>query len=243
MEIQELLQKIGLTEREASVYLAVLELGSATGYSIARKSNTKRPTAYMVLETLEQKRLIHRAVHSGKTLFTAESPEILLRDINKKAELTKRGLPQLLALFNAKKEKPQVEMFQGRDGIKEAIDKVIRAGSVRLYGTSGQGLTLYPEAVKDFTKAVAARQLTVKDILADPIAEVKYIKMFKDQPNYEIRLMKPGTKIQNDFALFGDTILMFQYRPEMFAVMITSKDMANMFTSLYDLAWDAAKPA
>lgn len=242
MEIQDILMKIGLTEKEASIYLAVLELGSATGYAIARKSGMKRPTTYTVLENLEQQRLIHRVVHSGKTLFTAESPEMLLRDINKKAELAKRGLPQLLALFNANKEKPQVQMFQGKDGIKEAIEKVINAKSVRLYGTSGEGLSLYPEAVKDFTRAVLSRDLTVKDILADPIAEAKYIKSFRDKPNYEIRLMKPGPRIQNDFALFNDTILLFSYRPEAFALMITSRDMASMFESLYDLAWDAARP-
>lgn len=242
MEIQEILERVGLTEKEAAVYLAVLELGSATGYAIARKSDMKRPTTYMVLEALEHKRLINRVVRSGKTLFTAGTPEILLRDINKKAELAKRGLPHLLALFNANTEKPQVQMFQGKDGIREAVDRVIAAKSVRLYGTSGKGLSLYPEAAKDFTRAVLSCELTVKDILADPVAEAKYIEVFKDKPTYEIRLMKPGTIVQNDFALFGDTILLFSYRPEVFALMITGKDMAAMFESLYDLAWDAARP-
>ena len=240
MEIANLLQEIGLTEKEASVYLAVLELGTATGYAVAHKANIKRPTTYQLLETLEQKWLVHRTPHGTKTLFTAESPEVLLRDINKKAELAKLGIPYLLALFNTNKTKPQIQLFQGKEGIKSAIEKVMRADSVRLYGSSSEGLSVYPEAVREFTKAVMAKKITVKDILANPVTEAKYITMFKGLPNYEIRLMKPGARIQNDFALFNDTLVLFSYRPEAFALIITSRGMADMFKSLYDLAWDSA---
>lgn len=242
MEIAELLGKIGLTEKEASVYLAVLELGTATGYAIARKANIKRPTAYLILEGLERKRLIHQVPHSSKILFTAESPEVLLRDITKKAELTKQGLPYLLALFNAKKEKPQVQLFQGKEGVKQAYDKIAEARSIRMFGTSVNALKIYPEAFKDFTHYIVDKHLEVKDILTDPVSEAAYIKIFKNYPGYKIRFMKKGTEVNSDFALFGDTVLLFSYRPEIFAVMITSKDMAQMFEIIFDLAWEAATP-
>lgn len=243
MDIKEILQKIGLSEKEANIYLAVLELGAATGYAVARRTGTKRPTTYLILEALEYKRLIHKVPRPGKILFTAESPEILLRDLNKKAELAKRGLPYLLALFNAKKESPQVELFQGRESIKEAFEKITQASTLRLFGTSVESLKIYPEGLSEGIKLFHSRKIKVKDILTDPVAEAYYLKLFKDQPDYQIRFTKPGTRIQSDFALFNNTVMLFSYQPEIFVVMITSKDLAHMFEVFFELAWESALPA
>ncbi|MBI5733705.1 MAG: hypothetical protein HY973_02045 [Candidatus Kerfeldbacteria bacterium] len=47
------LQQFGLTEKESALYLAALELGSAFISDLARKSQLKRPTTYLVVNQLE----------------------------------------------------------------------------------------------------------------------------------------------------------------------------------------------
>lgn len=242
MEIQEILHKVGLTEKETEVYLAVLELGNATGYAIAKKANIKRPTAYMVLEALEQKRLIHRVLIKSKALFTAESPEVLLRDLTKKTELAKRGLPYLLALFNAKKEKPQIQLFQGKENIKEAIDKIPFSGMIRSMGHYQEVLAFYPEIAEPFINAVRGGQVIVRDLLTDPKIDANNIKIYKDLLGYQMRMMHPPKNINSDFALFGNSVLLFSYHPEMFALLITSEDIAGMFEAMFDQAWQTARP-
>lgn len=44
MNIAPILQSIGLTEKEAKVYAAILELGTATILKISQKAELKRPT-------------------------------------------------------------------------------------------------------------------------------------------------------------------------------------------------------
>ena len=49
------LQKIGLDEREAKVYLATLELGPSPVQKIAQRSQVPRATTYLVLDDLQNK--------------------------------------------------------------------------------------------------------------------------------------------------------------------------------------------
>src|SRR4051812_11252942 len=102
MDIPNVLEQIGLTSKQALVYLALLELGSASVQSIAQKAGLKRPTTYLILDELQQKGVVS-LVPQKKSLFTAESPERLLSDIHRKEEVFKRFLPELLALHNHKK--------------------------------------------------------------------------------------------------------------------------------------------
>ena len=55
MGIVQHLQKIGLTEREAKVYLAGLQSGPATMQQLANGAGLKRSTVYDVAVTLKAK--------------------------------------------------------------------------------------------------------------------------------------------------------------------------------------------
>ena len=58
METIDVLERVGLKGKEASVYLALLELGTASVESIAKKAGTKRPTTYLVLDDLQNRGLV-----------------------------------------------------------------------------------------------------------------------------------------------------------------------------------------
>src|ERR1035438_9680580 len=107
MEISEVLNQIGLNVKEASVYLALLELGTATVHPIASKANIKRPTTYLILEDLQRKGMVSVIPREKKVMYTAESPEKLITDLNKKQELVKQFMPNMLALYNAKKDRSE----------------------------------------------------------------------------------------------------------------------------------------
>src|SRR3989338_4220338 len=72
------LQRIGLNEREAKVYLAALELGPSPVQKIAQRADIPRATAYLVLDDLRQKGFVSTYDEGKKTFFVAESPERLL---------------------------------------------------------------------------------------------------------------------------------------------------------------------
>ena len=81
MDPKESLKHIGLNEKEIQIYLSLLELGSSTVLAIAKRSGIKRPTAYLVLQSLVEKGFASRIIKgknnkpktilplNGKSLF------------------------------------------------------------------------------------------------------------------------------------------------------------------------------
>lgn len=58
---EKILQELGLTEIEAKIYLASLELGTDTVLKIAKKAEVKRPTAYIALDSLFSKGFVSKS--------------------------------------------------------------------------------------------------------------------------------------------------------------------------------------
>jgi sugar-specific transcriptional regulator TrmB len=242
MEITEVLNKIGLNEKEASVYLALLELGTASVQSIAQKATLKRPTTYLILDELQAKELVSVMPQSKKALFTAESPEHLINELSKRQELLKRFLPDLLALHNAKKEKPKVQLFYGKEGIGKVYDILFESPEVWFFATISDAFSIFPEMPKELMAKVRARKIKVREILTQTEQDIKYAKTIPVDEQYQIRVIPASMRFMTDNAIFGDHVVFFSYHPQIFAVMITSREVSQSLKTLYELAWQSALP-
>jgi len=74
-QLVDALKKLGLTEYEAKAYVAIVELGEAEAYEIARKSGVPRTRIYDILSRLENAGLIQRIKESRPAVYSAISPE------------------------------------------------------------------------------------------------------------------------------------------------------------------------
>ena len=52
MEMEKIFENLGLTPKEAKVYMTLSGLGSSTAYLVAQRSGLKKPTTYVVLDSL-----------------------------------------------------------------------------------------------------------------------------------------------------------------------------------------------
>src|SRR6185503_1448627 len=242
MEIKDVLNKIGLNEKEAGIYLALLELGTASVQSIAQKAGLKRPTTYLILDDLQAKGLVSVVPQSKKALFTAESPEHLIGKLTKREELLKRFMPDLLALHNAKKEKPKVQLFYGKEGIERVYDSIFKSPEVWFFATISDVFDVFPEMPKELMKKVVAKTIKVREILTKNEKDLVYAKTVPVSDQYQIRIVPENMKFLTDNALFGDHVVFFSFRPQIFAVMITSKEVSQSLRTLYELAWQSAEP-
>lgn len=246
MEITETLERIGLNEKEARIYLALLELGSASVQAISLKAEVKRPTTYLVLDNLKRRGLVSLIPRAKKKLYTIESPENLMTDLVRKEELLKRYLPNLLALHTIKKERPQVQLFQGADGVRQIYQQIFQAGRVWLFGTTQKVAKLYPEGLQDFITKSQDKSFQVRDLLISSAQDLSYAKEVKKKvagKNYEIRFLNKNLEFPSDSAIYGDRVAFFAFTPEVFVVVIKSREISQSLRSLYELAWQVSEPA
>ncbi len=125
MELTESLLNLGLNEKEASVYLALLGLERATAYTIGIRSKLKNATAYVVLDNLVSKGFALKIPQADKHYFIAKSPRECIAIAQEKLSATKEMLPELLAIQKKADEKVSVAYFEGFEGIKKMYDQLI----------------------------------------------------------------------------------------------------------------------
>lgn len=240
------LKKVGLSDKEARVYLAALELGSAPVQDIAEKAGVNRTTTYVAIENLIEKGLISEVEDNRKKLFIAENPDNINRIYRQKEEELKKEqeniysiLPQLKALFNFGSLKPKMRYYEDSSGIENILEELLKS--------QGKIIKLFIN-IDD-----AQKQLSIyKD---------EYIKKFADE-GYKLKLFYTGKNILNNFlntsgfvqeALYfpieicpldaGFIILknvvyvIFLNREPIIGIVIEDKSFASTLDALFELSW------
>lgn len=186
----EPLKNLGLSEKEVRIYLALLQLGPSTPYSIAKKADLKRPTAYVIAEELVEKGLIVHVPGEERRRYIARSPEIFIEEREEKIAAAKRILPELRSFQKDTAEKPSILYFEGVGGLRQAyqyrqkelhgkeivgffasaedaspgvIDVFIEWNAYKAkYGPKVRGLTVDHSALQSFAPFLAKSGLEVK---------------------------------------------------------------------------------
>ena len=242
MEINEVLNNIGLNQKEASVYLALLELGTATVHPIATKANIKRPTTYLILEDLQQKGMVSVIPREKKVMYTAESPEKFISDLNKKQELVKRFMPNMLALYNSKAEKPQVQFFEGKEAMGGVYERILKSKKVDFFCTIKDAIAAFPEYPFRIMDTANSGSMKFRELLSREAGDIEYAKKMRHTENYQHRFLPTGMILMTDNVLFDGNIAFFSYQPYMFAVQISSQGIYQSLQTIFDVAWSASEP-
>lgn len=249
MALLDAIQKLGLSEKEARVYLTSLELGEATIQQISRKAGVSRPSTYLQINSLLEKGLMSSTPRGKKRVFSAEPPEQLKelikireKEIQEKETDLKSVLPELKKIFVLSKERPQVRFYEGPEGIKAKREEVFRSKEKfirnivpldELFQFSPQHSTeVTPKRVE---KGIRSRVIYTYSRGALPRAnDPKLLR--------EMRLV-PREKFpfSGDVAISGDTISMSSLKGKYIGVLIKSREIADTLKALFDLAWETAE--
>jgi sugar-specific transcriptional regulator TrmB len=125
--IQKTLENLGLSEKEVRVYLACLELGSASVSEVAEKAGLKRTSVYNFLEEMVGKGFLSEIKRDDQILLTAEDPKVLENKAQKNLASVQSILPELSAMFNQPDNKPKIRFYQGIAGIRKIYEETLKS--------------------------------------------------------------------------------------------------------------------
>lgn len=121
MRVEESLASLGLNEKQARVYVALLQLGCGSAYVIATKSGLKKPTTYVILDALVAKGLVLKVPRMRKQLYEAKSPEEFFAIAEERLVMAKKILPELMAMAKGEEAKVRSMFFEGISGARQAL--------------------------------------------------------------------------------------------------------------------------
>ena len=129
MRLQNLFIKLGFSDNEARVYLAILKLREESANTIAKHAGVKRPTTYVILNRLLERGLLSSITKDGKTFYRSLDPTILLETKYTEYESLKNALPALQKLNQNYQIIPRTSVYEGKQGLIRIMDDVLSSST------------------------------------------------------------------------------------------------------------------
>jgi len=236
MGIKEQLRNAGLTENESKIYITLLNLGPSNAGLISRKSGLHRRVVYDTTEMLIQKGLIGYILQNNKRLFSASSPQRILKIIKEKQEAIDSVMSEMMLLYTKTKEKQETNFYKGKNGLKTVFeDQIETKEEIMILGASPLAYEILQFYFKWFDKRRVANKIKTKIIFNKTNKKLKL-------PLSEIRYLPKKYSSPLAINIYGDKVAIILWSKENpLAIVIKNQEISEGYKKHFELMWRIAK--
>jgi len=240
------LKHIGLSENEAKVYLAMLELGPSPVLEIAAKAGINRPTAYAQIESLKKMGLVSMQTKGKKQLYIAEDPDQLefliereKKGLEQKQDELKNALPELKELFDATEDKPLVRFFEGIAGIQKVQKDFLKTKNKKISGIFFRD-DVYNKIPNqhEYYRDRVKRGIRAKLIYSSqngPVPKENDKGLLVESRYVPTEKFPKGA----DITIYDDKVAITTLRNKVSCTVIENKEIADTFQGIFNLLWES----
>lgn len=230
----EPLRRIGLSEADVKVYMALLRLGKANVTQLAEESAVHRTNIYSVLDKLKDKGLVSYFYEDGKIRFKATDTENLLNYIKETDEAIKELIPNLKKIQEAATEKISIEIFKGERGMKAVFKDIIRTKKEVIgFGMTGQLRKYLPVFAEQWLRDIKIYKIKNRYIYAVGTEIV--------HEEFEVKILPKEFATPVATQIYDNKVLISIWEPTLVAILIKSKEVAENYKKHFELLWNMAK--
>ena len=240
----EALQNLGLNEKEARVYIALLKRNGSSAYVIADRAELKKPTTYVILDDLIEKGLVYKVPRAKKQLFVAKSPKEVFSLAEEKLSLAKEILPELLAMSDGVKSKPKTLFFEGMKNInhvydwhaKQMQDKEIVGFYAHTKGVPSELLESFKVWAENFKK----KNIKIRGIVPDSF-DLKTYRDIDTNHNRQMRVA-PFEKYSSNISIeiCENYVIFFSFN-DLQITLIENENIAKSVRQIFEMVWGHQK--
>lgn len=236
---KNLLHSLGLSESQALVYLATLELGEANMQELARKSGVKRTSIYNFIDELKSRGLLVETVKRKRKIYSAATPDQLFEIEKTRLAELEQTMPELRAVQNKSRTKPRVRFYEGIEGIKEVYADTLKDKKEILAFEDLEHMNIgLPKSFYEWYPGERARRgIPFKSITRDS-------KEAQRLTQHNIKLLRKSKLISSadwktEINIYGDKVAMMSLRAKNpFCVLIEDHDIAETLRSAWNELWN-----
>ena len=245
----KVLEKLGLTKSEISVYLKLLELGQTKTGMLTSKAKVSRSKIYEILEKLIEKGLASYVIKENTKYFEAADPRNLKEYVNKKKkELIEQEkelneiIPSLVEIQKQKKQKQSAAVFEGYKGIRTVFNDVLNTLK------KGDEYYAYANLKESYTKEFSVfiqnyhKKREEKGIKVKLLSDIRIKnKVKKDLSRYKhMQLKFTEENIPTSTLIFGSKMFIFTWKNPT-AFLINSKEIVEQYKKHFLDVWKRAR--
>lgn len=247
LPLKTALLSLGFAEKEANVYLMLLELGKGTVSEIASRAEINRTTGYDILSRLVNYGLVSISGKEPKQEYVAESPDKVVTFLeNKKKETEKQivraknFLPELKSVHNVS-GRPKIRFYEGKDGLKEVYEDTLTSHeAIRAYATVDDMHAGLPDYFPKYYQRRAKKGIHIRAIV--PKTQIGLARAKQDRAEARETALIPPDKyyFTPEINIYDNKIMIASWR-EKLGIIIESSEIADAMKKIYELSWAEAK--
>lgn len=265
--INQVLSKFGLSDKEISVYKAALKLEETSPYQLSKLTKIPRTTIYDVLMSLSLKGLIEMTQSDGftkqQTKVKAKNPSVLRTILkNRRQDMLKTEidildiLPSLKSDYHQNEANADFQFYPGIKGAKKVFSEEISTCTnqpiyalTKLIAADVFGKEELNKSIEKETQALQAKNIQIKEIvpLNDWTKHVISYQASKNSSYLKTRQLRyidnPGFDQFIRLAVNGNRARMVcAHQEEVWGLVINSPAAAMSFKSILELLWHQSTP-
>lgn len=241
------LKEIGLTAKEANLYLVMHDIGANPASIIAKRCGLNRSGCYSLLNTLVEKGFAQKSMKNKILYFHPTDTKVILQQLNiKKGRLndTIENIDKLITQFNTLQKdytvKPSVVFFEGAAGIKNIMEDTLDTdGLIRIYSSLDEITLPQSEYWNEYELRRATKGIRMKAIY--PANSHSYLRKKNDAVELrESRLIPPEFNFHLNIIIYDSKVSLASLN-EQFGLMIESEEMSRAYKKIFDLVWEGTR--
>lgn len=258
LTLQNKLEKAGFHEKEAKVYVSLLELGGAYPSRIAEYSGLNRSTVYKILLNLSVRGLVSEIEKGKKLFYQIEKPEKILRYTSNQVkaaednlEKAKEIVPEIEGLFGVLKNHPKVAYYEGVEGLLSIYEDMLtpkKPYEMLAFSRADELESFFPmKFFKDFIRTKAEKGITTRGIIPDTTENRKYSERLfvgVEEKFWPKRRYIPTDKFifSGEIVLYGDSklaLINFD-KSQMTGLIVEDKSLHGAMRTIFELSWHSS---
>lgn len=248
------LMSLGLTEKEAKLYITLLEIGPNPVSSIARKAGITRTTAYASLEHLKARGLVSTIEQGGIQQFAPVNPKKLEEFAKKDAEAAQKAyeamkgiVPELKKLTGDLVLAPKVKYYEGVEGVKtiyldsiDTLKELPKKNRIKyVYSSAPEVSSDLRHFLDDFIHMREKDGIMVRGIFPNNKKTEEY--KAKVHLSYtDVRLLPSDIhfKVESEISIYADKVALVSLKHDrLHGLIIESPEIASTQRIIFELAW------
>ncbi len=231
---------LGLTDKEAKIYLALYKIGKGTSYEIAKEAGIKRPTVYVLMEELRKKGLALIVPHEKNQVFIAKDPHEFIGEYQEELNRNARDLLASLPTMSRPSGETNIIVFKGQgslvQGLSYGLHRVKEKIVYAFYAGVGKNVKVRDEYI-EHSEHIYKLGMKVKCVMPSNSNDLSFReddqKYGFETKKIDHKLFSPGVSIE----ICGDIVKMIMHKQKQVIVM-EEKSMAEFYKQVFGLLWN-----
>jgi len=245
MEIQ--LQKLGLTERQAHIYIALIRMGASTIGKMENKLHLHKQTLYNELEKLISEGLVLVSLCNKRKNFHAVDPEVFVQKNEQEKKILDTLVPGIHALHGFDQGVSEINVYEGVPSVqafhRTKIKKYPEGGGIRILGGGGHQFVhmMEPNNALLYYDGVRERKNISQRMMMHEHERGKHPKYTDNRYKVQGRYLQNEVANVMAFQIWHDCVAMLFFLEKPKLIEIKSRQAMDSFGKYFDILWKQAK--